>query len=150
VTIRRPQRNRSRPDRPAPVATLRFNVSAEGNTSVVHVSGELDCATHNQFVSTATAGHHPSVTIELGGVTFMDCNGYDALVTSRLFVEGEGRSLTITGQTGQPARLIDLITELENGHRQPANRWDPIIAHTDDGDVGRSSSWRTRSKVDVQ
>jgi anti-anti-sigma regulatory factor len=57
--------------------------------------------------------------IDLGGVTFMDCSGYAALVSSRLLIEADGRSLKITGQTGQPARLFDLIAQLEHGHRQP-------------------------------
>ena len=92
---------------------LLFTSSVTQNTCVVRVAGELDLVTRDQLVSASTAGHHPGMVIDLGGVTFMDCAGYRALVTSRRIVEGEGRSLMISGQAGQPARLLDLIAELE-------------------------------------
>lgn len=92
---------------------LLLNVVITQNTCVVHVTGELDLVTRNQLVSAATAGHHPEIVIDLSGVSFMDCSGYRALVASRRIVEGEGRSLRIRGQTGQPARFLDLIAELE-------------------------------------
>ena len=82
---------------------------------VVRVAGELDLATRNQLVSAATAGHHPRMVIDLGGLTFMDCSGYRAVLAARRIIEGEGRSLMIRGQTGQPARFLELIAELENG-----------------------------------
>ena len=46
----------------------------------------------------------------------MDCSGLGALVASRVDIESQGRSFTITGQTGQRARLVDLIAELESVH----------------------------------
>ena len=107
----------ARPDSDAgtrsPDPRLLLDVFDTPDTRVVHVTGELDLATRNQLVSASTAGRHPEMFIDLGGVTFMDCSGYRALVASRRIIEGEGRSLTIRGQTGQPARLLDLIVELE-------------------------------------
>jgi anti-anti-sigma factor len=94
------------------------DVSIAGSTRVVRVTGELDLAARDQLVSVSTTGHHPAIVIDLGGVAFLDCSGYGALVTSRNIIEGEGRSVTITGQTGQPARLFDLIAELENERRE--------------------------------
>ncbi len=91
--------------------TLVLDVFTAQDTRVVHVTGELDFATHDQLVSVSTAGHHPKTMIDLGGVTFMDCSGYGSLVASRRFVEDEGRLLTVTGHTGQPARLADLIAD---------------------------------------
>ena len=99
---------------------LLIHESTTHNSSVVHVTGELDFVTRNQLVSAATVGQHPNMRIDLGEVTFMDCGGYQALVAARRFIEGEGRQLTITGQTGQPARLLDMIAELEKCPLRPA------------------------------
>lgn len=75
----------------------------------------MDRATCDQFVDASTAGHHSATTVDLGGVTFMDSSGYDALVVARQVVESDGRSLAIRGQTGQPARLWKVIADLESG-----------------------------------
>ena len=80
---------------------------------MVVVTGELDLSTRNQLMSAATAGRHPAMVIDLTGCTFMACSGYGSLVASRLAIERDGRSLTITGQNGQPARLWKLIADLE-------------------------------------
>lgn len=104
--------NRDPITRSAPSAPLLLDVVPVGNVCVVSVSGELDFTTRDQLVSVATAGHHPAMVIDLGEVTFMDCTGYGALVDSRLAIENDGRSLTITGHTGQPARLSELIADL--------------------------------------
>lgn len=95
----------------APGSTLLLDVVHVGNVCVVSVSGELDRASCDQLVSVATGGDKPAIVIDLGGVTFMDCSGFGALVASRLAIEGTGRSLTITGQTGEPARLWKLIAD---------------------------------------
>jgi hypothetical protein len=47
----------------------------------------------------------------------VDCSGYSSLVASRLVIEGGGRTLAIRGQTGQPARLLDMIAELDDRGR---------------------------------
>lgn len=86
---------------------------------VVHVSGELDVVTRNQLVAAATAGRHPHVLIDLGGVTFMDCGGYGSLVAARRLIQSSGKQLTITGQTGQPARFLDMLADLEEPRRPP-------------------------------
>ena len=89
-----------------------FKVSFASN-GVIHVSGELDLATRDRLVTILTAGHRPKVEVYLGGCTFMDCSGYGALVAARLAIEAQGRSIAITGQTGQPALLWKLIADLE-------------------------------------
>ena len=98
---------------------LLLDVYITQHTCVVHVTGELDLATRNQLLSASTAGHHPDMVIDLGGITFMDCSGYRSLVAARRIIEGEGRSLRIRGQTGQPARFLDLVAELEQRPLQP-------------------------------
>ncbi|HEX2783592.1 MAG TPA: STAS domain-containing protein, partial [Ilumatobacteraceae bacterium] len=86
-----------------------LHVYPEGDSRVVQATGELDLASRNQLFVASTAGNHPAMVIDLAAVTFMDCSGYGSVVASRLVVEREGRALTIRGQTGQPARLLDLI-----------------------------------------
>jgi hypothetical protein len=44
----------------------------------------------------------------------MDCAGYGAIVAVRHVLEDSARSLTIRNQTGQPARLLDMIAALEH------------------------------------
>lgn len=99
---------------------LLLHVFTSQSSRFVYVTGELDLATRDELVSASTTGHHPDMVIDLGGVTFMDCSGYGALIDSQRIIESQGRSLTITGQTGQPARLFDLIAELEEYPLQPA------------------------------
>lgn len=100
----------SQPSLASPPPPFRASVALTG---AIYVSGELDLATRDQLVSVVTGGRRPTVEVHLGGCTFMDCSGYGALVASRLAIEGQGRSLTITGQTGQPALLWKLIADLE-------------------------------------
>jgi anti-anti-sigma factor len=101
----------------APVPRLFLNAFSTAETYVIRVAGELDLANRNQLLSASTIGRHPAMVIDLGGVTFMDCSGYGSLVASRRMVEGEGRSLTVRGQTGQPARLLQLIADVEKVSR---------------------------------
>ncbi len=101
----------------APAPTLLLNLLAAHDSCVVHVTGEVDLATRDQLVSASTSGDHRQMVIDLGGVTFMDCGGLRAFSISRQIIESQGRSLAITGETGQPARFFDLIAELERDHR---------------------------------
>ena len=98
---------------PLPNGDLILHVHPGADSCVIQATGELDLASRNQLFVASTAGNHPAMVIDLAGVTFVDCSGYGSLVASRLVVEREGRALTIRGQTGQPARLLDLIAALE-------------------------------------
>jgi anti-anti-sigma factor len=93
---------------------LSLNVFPEGDSCVVHAGGELDLAGRNRLFEAATAGNHPLMVIDLAGVTFMDCSGHGSLVESRLALEEQGRMLQIRGATAQPARLLEMIAELES------------------------------------
>ena len=92
---------------------LALNVSQEGSSRVVRVCGELDIKTRNQLVVMCVAGNQPAVIVDLTALTFMDCAGYAAFATVRDVLEHSARSLTIRNQTGQPARLLDMIGALE-------------------------------------
>ena len=86
----------------------------DGDARVVRVVGELDAASRDRLVLASTAGDHPAIVIDLAGVTFMDCSGLGSIEASRAIVERGGRTLVIRGQTGQPARLLELIAALES------------------------------------
>ena len=95
---------------------LTINVYPEGDTCVVHATGELDMASGDQLLAAATAGSHPATVIDLADLTFMDCGGYRSLESSQLVIERDGRTLSVRGQTGEPARLLKLIAELETSN----------------------------------
>ena len=126
-------------DAPSTGRRLLINVFTGRDTSVVHVTGELDIATRNQLVSASTVGRAPKVVIDLGGVTFMDCSGYGSLVAARRFIRGEGRGLTITGQTGQPARFLDMISEFHKCPLRPAQCHQPNSFHRLSGSLRNNS-----------
>ena len=107
----------SRPSTPTSSLLLRVCAARPGE---VLVTGELDLSGRDQLMSVATAGRYPEMVIDLAGCTFMDGCGYDCLVAARQVIEGQGRSLAITGQTGQPARLWKLIGDLERPPVTPA------------------------------
>ncbi len=97
----------------SPDGDLLLNVHTEADSRVVSASGELDLASRNRIFVTSTSGSHPTTVIDLSGVTFMDCGGYGSIVAARVVIEQEGRRLTVRGQTGQAAHLIDLISTIE-------------------------------------
>lgn len=99
------------------VRTLVLDIVADGDSCVVHATGELDVASRRDLLVASTAGTHRSTVIDFAEVTFMDCSGYGCLVAARVLLEGGGRTLTIRGHTGQPKRLIDLIAAFDDARR---------------------------------
>ena len=103
-------------DHGAPHPRLALDAVATPESYEIRLAGELDLATRSRLVAALAGGRQASTVIDLGGVTFMDCSGYGSIVASRSIVEGDGRSLTLRGQSGQPARLLQLIARMESGH----------------------------------
>ncbi len=91
---------------------LTVEVSRDGDVRIVDVRGEFDIATGNIVLVAVTARPLVSTVVDISGVTFMDCSGYGYFVECRLFLEGAGRTLTLIGPTGQPARLLELIASV--------------------------------------
>lgn len=79
----------------------------------ISVSGDLDLATRHLLFLAATGGSESTIVLDLAGVRFMDCAGYGAVVASANVVEADGRRMTVSGQQGEPARLLELIRSLE-------------------------------------
>jgi anti-anti-sigma factor len=91
------------------------NVSRDGRSRVVQISGELDVATRNVVRRACLAGRRKAVVVEMADMTFMDCSGYGGLVAARRVLQAHGGSLTLRNQAGQPAELLNMIQRLELG-----------------------------------
>jgi anti-anti-sigma factor len=76
---------------------------------VVALAGELDLATRDVAYQACVRDQHIDVVVDLGGLTFLDCAGYGALMSARRVLLQRGGSLTLRNQTGLPARLLTLI-----------------------------------------
>jgi anti-anti-sigma factor len=86
--------------------------SADEDRQVIHPHGELDMATSTACIDAALAPDDVTLVVDLSGITFMDCSAYGAFVAARRELERLGGTLTLRNPTGQPARLLALITRL--------------------------------------
>lgn len=93
------------------IFTLR--VSNRGAHRVVQISGELDIATRGRAHQACLDGRGKFVVVEMADMTFMDCCGYSGLVAARRILQAHGGSLTLSHQTGQPAKLLAMLAPLE-------------------------------------
>ena len=73
----------------------------------VHVSGELDFDSGPAVRQACLDGD--VVVVDMSDLTFMDCAGYGYLAAARIELEQRGGSLTLTGSTGEPARLLTIL-----------------------------------------
>ena len=96
-----------------PNVGLVVNVYAKGSSYLVRPAGELDRATSSKVIATSTAGHAAALVIDLQDLTFMDSSGYESLLECRRIAEKVGKTFTIRGQTGEPARFLELVAKLD-------------------------------------
>ena len=78
---------------------------------VVRVSGEVDIATVDQFLSQARRALESAGTemeIDCGGVTFIDSTGLGALVRLREAAVAAGKSVRLTHVPGSVSRVLEL------------------------------------------
>jgi anti-anti-sigma factor len=88
-------------------------IAQEDRCRVVHLAGELDIAAREVVYGACVAEGHSDVIVDLGGVTFMDCGAYGWLIAARVALLERGGSLTLRSEGGAPARLLDLIADIE-------------------------------------
>ncbi|MEQ1874822.1 MAG: STAS domain-containing protein [Ilumatobacteraceae bacterium] len=100
-----------------PGSALLVKASGQGDRRVIHVSGELDIASRDELFNFCTAGTHKAISIDLGGLTFMDCGGYSSLVRIRRSALSNDRTVTIRNPAGQPLNLLGLIADLSDYSR---------------------------------
>ncbi len=108
---------------------LSIVVSSEEGHRLISVSGELERATMLEFIEACTGHPDESIIIDLGGLTFMDGGGYSSLIVIREMAQASRRTVTVRNASGQPARLIGLITDLEASQAG-------AVPHVDDQPVG--------------
>ena len=91
---------------------LVVRVESHGDAGVVVPEGELDLATRH-LLDQAWGEASGQVVLDLGGITFMDCAGYQAIADARRSLGERGHSLTVRSGAGQPHRLLELIDRLQ-------------------------------------
>jgi anti-anti-sigma factor len=83
--------------------------SADGR-ALISLVGELDIARRDDVIRACAGTTDPEVAIDIGGLTFMDCSGYGALLQAKLAAP----SVEVRGGVGQPARMLRLIAALDH------------------------------------
>jgi anti-anti-sigma factor len=87
-----------------------------GDALMVGLVGELDLAGRTSVMDMCALGLDRSVTVDLSGLTFMDCAGYSGLEAARQVVIGRGGTFSLTNAGDQPARLLALLDGLTTAH----------------------------------
>ncbi len=93
---------------------LAWETVIEERKRIVRIGGELDLATREACLNICVSGGSDTVEVDISSITFMDCSGYGALVAAQLALAQQGRSLTISHATSQPAHLLKLLAEYED------------------------------------
>ncbi len=88
------------------------SVFSDNGVRVVRVGGELDIATRTDLFGKCLAGKPLDVVVDMADLRFMDCGGYGGLLAISVVLSEQGGSLTWRNHTGQPARLLALIANL--------------------------------------
>ncbi len=92
------------------VVNFSSRVTTEDDRLVVVLSGELDMDAREQATRACTFSEVRDVTVDLSGLSFMDCSGFGALVAARRILQGQGGSLSIRNcSPNEPARLLSLL-----------------------------------------
>lgn len=93
---------------------LSIGVEKDGDSFTITASGEVDLSNSENLVSAArlALNHTPCavVTLDLGGLTFMDCTGLSALFTITSDCKERSAPLTITNAPACLRRLVETLT----------------------------------------
>ena len=79
------------------------------SNGLIHLSGELDGSSRTEAFAACCNCTGFSVVVELSELTFMDADGYAAILDAARVLRSEGRTATIRGIRGQPQRLVVLV-----------------------------------------
>ena len=93
-----------------------LNIRLTGHERLVlHVSGEMDAFTSGTLSDTINdvlqRDHRPSIALDLGATTFLDCAGMGVLVSVAKRVTDAGGDMTIT-RVSPPLRRVMTIAGL--------------------------------------
>jgi anti-sigma B factor antagonist len=98
---------------------VEFRVSsrAEGNRTVLTLSGEIDLYTAPRLqaeLAAALAGHEPAwIVVDMSGVEFCDSTGMNVLLAARQHARERGGDLALAAPRA-PVRKILQVTGLES------------------------------------
>ena len=102
------------------IVTFSSRVTIEDDRLVVFLGGELDMDAREEATRDWAFSQICDVTVDLSGLSFMDCSGFGALVAARQILRGKGGSLSIRNcSSNHPARLLSL---LEHCHDEVVDR----------------------------
>ena len=88
-----------------------LNVNRNGKSATVAISGEIDLTSAPRVDDEVTALIEDSVvdlTIDLGGVSFMDSTGLRVLLKASKLLEGAGGNLTLSRPSDPVRRLLEV------------------------------------------
>lgn len=81
---------------------------AEGDRTILVLSGDLDMSTAPQVRAAVDAVITPNLTIDMGGVPFMDSSGVNVIATSIHRRRGVGGAVTLRNVQPEPMRVFQI------------------------------------------
>lgn len=91
---------------------LRVDVTKDGDGFTITICGEIDLSNDHDLVCAArlalSSARCATLTLDLAGVTFMDCSGLTALLTINSACEQRSAVLTITNANSSVRQLVKL------------------------------------------
>jgi anti-anti-sigma factor len=91
---------------------LSISTQVEGATVRLGVAGEVDLATGPQLRDAIAASlgsdHHGELVVDLGGVTFLDCAGVNALLAGRQLAAGRGIGYRVRNAHGMVHTVLQV------------------------------------------
>ena len=94
-----------------------LSIARNGDGVTLALSGEIDIANAKAFadeVHSLVEGTDGQVTLDLQNCLFIDSTGIRALVTLAQEQLGRGRTLKLSGVTGEPRRVLELTGLLDS------------------------------------
>jgi anti-anti-sigma factor len=79
------------------------------SNGLVRMSGDLDAGARVEAFDACCSCTGFAVVLDLSELTFMNSEGYAAIVDATRVLRSEGRALTISGLRGEPLRLVTLL-----------------------------------------
>jgi anti-sigma B factor antagonist len=94
-------------------SSMQYRTNREGNTTVLHISGELDCVTVGALRPAAQAvvdgAVDAAVVVDLSHLRVLDSTGVGLLVSMHRQLQRSGRGLGLRNADGQPLAVLRLL-----------------------------------------
>ena len=103
--------------------SLQFEINGDDPRGlVIAIAGDLDLAAAPELVACLLANTDRDVTLDLGGVTFLDSSGINALIHGYHAFRDAGHTLRTTGEREHVLKVLQLtgITTMLHGDQPDA------------------------------